>query len=107
VAKPRCARDDGIRGAAKPDRDRTLHRHRHDTDVLETVKSTLERHEVVGPKTTQYLDLLGLTRAARFPFHSEGFVLDGIPSHADAQPATATAQEIHPGPLLASTTPLP
>jgi hypothetical protein len=44
--------------------------------------------------------LLGLTRAARFPFHSEGFVLDVIPSHADAQPETATAQEIHLGRLL-------
>src|SRR5215467_3894733 len=100
VTKSRCARDDGIRGTTKPDRDRTLHRHRHDTDVLETVKSTLERHEVVRPKTTEYLNLFGLTRAARFPFHSKGFVLDVIPSHADAQPETATAQEIHLGRLL-------
>src|SRR6516162_4161710 len=69
----------------------------------ETVKSTPERHEVVRvvrPKTTEYLDLFGLTRAARFPFHSEGFVLDVIPSHADAQPETPTAQEIHLGRLL-------
>src|SRR5271166_5715746 len=54
----------------------------------------------VRPKTTEYLNLFGLTRAARFPFHSEGFVLDLIPSHADAQPETPTAQEIHLGRLL-------
>ena len=44
--------------------------------------------------------MFGLTRAPRFPFHSERFVLDVIPSHADAQPETPTAQEIHLGRLL-------
>jgi hypothetical protein len=42
------------------------------------VKSTLERHEILRPKTTQYLNLLGLSRAARFPFHSERFVFNVI-----------------------------
>jgi hypothetical protein len=100
VAKSRGARDDGIRGTTKPDRDRMLHRHRYDTDVLEAVKSTLERHEVFRPKTTEYLNLFSLTRTARLPFHSEGFVLDVIPSYTDAQPETPTAQEIHLGRLL-------
>ena len=44
--------------------------------------------------------MFGLTRPARFPFHSEGFVLDVIPSRSDAQPETPTAQEIHLGRLL-------
>ena len=70
------------------------------------MKSTLERHEIsieiiVRPKTTEYRNKFGLTRAASFPFQSEGFVLDEIPSYADAQPETPTAsQEIHLGRLL-------
>jgi hypothetical protein len=71
------------------------------------VKSTLERHEVLGPKKTEYLNLLGLARAARFPFHSEGFVFDVIPSQTDAQPETPTAQDIHLGRLLSDNARLP
>ena len=56
--------------------------------------------EVFRPKTTEYLNLFSLTRTARLPFHSEGFVLDVIPSYTDAQPETPTAQEIHLGRLL-------
>src|SRR5262249_53850243 len=107
IAKPGCTLESGVRRAAKPDRDRALHRRRHDADVFEIVEAPSEAHEVLRPKAAQHLDLFGLTGAARLPFRAERFVLHMVPSETDAKPQAATAEEIGLRRLLRNDSGLP
>jgi hypothetical protein len=51
--------------------------------------------------------LARLAARRAFPIHSEGFVLDVIPSQTDAQPETPTTQDIDLGCLLSDDARLP
>jgi len=71
------------------------------------LKPSLEAHEVLGPEPPQHLDLLGLARAACLPLHAERFVLDVVPTNADAKPQPPTAEQVHLGRLLGDDPRLP
>jgi hypothetical protein len=80
-----CTLDHGVGRPAEPDRDRPLDRHRQHVDVDQRVELALERDQVLGPQAAHHLDLLGLPRAARLPFHAERLVLDVVPADAHAE----------------------
>src|SRR5215475_14246124 len=94
VAEPRRAPHRGVRRTPEPDRDRPLHRRRHDADFVEIVEAPLEAHEALAPQAAQHLGLFGLARAARLPLCAERFILDVVPSQTDAEPQAPAAQEI-------------
>src|SRR5262249_58535553 len=76
----------GVRRPPEPDRNRPLHRRRHDADFLEIVEAPLEAHEALAPQAAQHLGLFGLARAARLPLCAERFILDVVPSETNAEP---------------------
>jgi hypothetical protein len=56
--------------ATQPDWDRLLHGQWQDVDLAQVVKTPLEADQILAPQAPQHFDLLGLARAARFPFHA-------------------------------------
>ena len=62
--------------------------------------ATLERHGSLGEEATQQLDLLGASRASVVEVLSERFVLDGVPTDADAEPQSTLTEDVDRGCLL-------
>src|SRR3546814_20990008 len=86
--------------AAEPDRDRSLHRQRVQAGLVDPVPSAVERDQILRPERAAQSDLLLDPAAAGLEVLAERLVLDRVPAASDAEPETASRQDVHLGHLL-------
>lgn len=84
--------------ATDPDRDRPR-RLRHESGAVDPIEAAREVHNRVGEQPAKQLDLLFLACASRTKVLSQCFVLDLVPTDANAQSKPTTRREIDIGGL--------
>ncbi len=71
--------------AAKPERDRTLHRHRIQPGVVDVMPFTLELHQRLRPEAAEKLYLFFDSPAACVKVEVHCRIFDLVPANADAE----------------------